>query len=149
MIKNLTLEHKRRLRSTEIIKKGDVYIRYDIYYPDRGKITPAKYSIGKLVHYYEPGGYQFWRRLHTKKPKKGSTTAPASSTAPVTIVQFKYNGTKRLVQLIKMDKSYLKGLDITIGRDQKRRYQFKSFLRSRIYDDPLLAHFGPIDDFKG
>jgi hypothetical protein len=139
----IKLDNHRQLKPNEIIRKGDFYTN------KMGEVYPANWSIGKTPSRF--GEYTFWRRKHTKKPATVTVATPATTkqTEPVTIVEFDYNQTSRLVQVIKLTDEHLKGLEITEGRDHKRKYQFKSFLRSRIYSGPVLAHYGPIADFKG
>ncbi len=132
----------RQLKNGETIRKDDVYqnVRNPAYV---GRVDG---SIGRLVDGYR-GDYTFWRRRHTKKV--AVKPAPKQDETPVAIVEFAYSFTPRQVQVIKMDDRYLKGLEITEGRDRKRRYQFKSFLLDRV-DEPLrLVHYGPIGNFKG
>lgn len=145
----------RQLKSNETIRAEDIY-RNEI----TGQVQPTKFSIGRTVSNYH--GYTFWRRRHTA----GSNTptriqrwrpfitpvVPTPTVAvvqdepkkPVTIVTFWYNSKFHTVQVIKLDNTYLKGLDITVNRDNKREYQFKTFRLDRVAQSHgiRLTHFG-------
>jgi hypothetical protein len=146
----MKLNNHRQLRPNEIIKKGDVVLL------DDGMTIPVYNSIGQtpaLIGHIKP--LSFYRRKHIKKqpavkpPAKVTVTKANQIQIPATIVEFYYNNTLRQMQVIKMDDTYLKGLEITRRRDNSKQYQFKSFLLGRI-DDPLrLIHYGPEADFKG
>ena len=150
MIKSL--DNYRKLKPTEKIRRGDVYV-------SRGTvnfITPVKHSIGSTpgARWYS-GHWDFYRRRHTKKVSVVSTpapvAAPVASTKPkpsVPIVSFVYHGTVRRIQVIKMDDTYLKGLEITQVREGrnlgfKNKYQFKSFRRDGISGHIWLESYGP------
>lgn len=145
----------RQLKGSEIIRAEDIYRN-----ETTGQVQPTKFSIGRTVSNYH--GYTFWRRRHTaasSTPKRVQrwrpTVAPVVPTPtvvkvpqdepkkPVTIVTFEYNGTKHTVQVIKLDTTYLKGLDITV-KDYKYHYQFKTFRLDRVNQSYgiRLTHFG-------
>ena len=145
MIKSL--DNYRKLKPTEKIRRGDVYV-------SRGTvnfITPVKHSIGSTPGSRWYSYWDFYRRRHTKKVSVVSTpapvAAPVASTKPkpsVPIVSFVYHGTVRRVQVIKMDDTYLKGLEIT-RLDRKNKYQFKSFRRDGISGHIWLESYGPAE----
>jgi hypothetical protein len=153
MSRKLTLDNKRQLKSREILREGDVYTMDN----DNEIYSMGKISYGRIVAYY-PNSFKFYRRRHTAKKtpsfsgyhlvtKAKKVVMPKESIkkANVAIVNFVYNGKHRVVQVISFNDNYLKGLEITSEYyTRKSKYQFKSFLRSKIKDGLLaLAYYGP------
>jgi hypothetical protein len=152
-MKTPNTDNHRQLKPTEPIRLRDIAKSEDmddikVVYPTTVGDTPETWP-----------GWTFWRRKHTKKSvnlrQRHPTIEPAFAMKgpvmrPVAIVEFNYySGCTHQVVVVKMDDTYLKGLDIVDTVANKRKYQFKSFLLGRIDGPILLVHFGPINDFKG
>ena len=149
MSKNL--DNYRKLKPNEFIRAEDVYVT-------KGKLSnpfPVKNSIGSTPgnsYYYN---WDFYRRRHTKKQPATLTPSMAEQLSfntgtcetkhpNVLIVSFYYHGFNRWVQVIKIDGSYLKGLEITFNRNGQKKYQFKSFLLKNILNHNItIESYGP------
>jgi hypothetical protein len=131
----IKLNNHRLLKTGEIIRKGDFYKnKHD------GEVRPVKFSInlkvGSVVgSVFYDNYYDFYRRKHTKKV--ASVTRPAvADKQPV--VNFKYNGQHREVQVIALTDRYISGLEVN-REGFKPSYQFKKFLRSRLQSSLTLV----------
>lgn len=147
-----TLDNHRQLQADEIIRKGDLYKNLA-----NGRIQPVKFSIkhtpGEQAYI---GEYNFYRRLHIRKPVITIVSKPITATVKIgkpkvtdktprfPEVKFAYPSTKRWgapmvrhVKVISLDDTYLVGLEV--GEDNS--HQFKRFLRSKIRSDIQLLKF--------
>ena len=136
----------RRVKSNDRIRVGDMF---------RGKLMSnftgvVSNGVGYLAKLYPE--YTIWRaRIGTENniiptAKIDLKTPPSFTTEKknVAVVSFYYNDTHRTVQLVSFDDTYLKGLEITVGKD-KPKYQFKCFFRSNIWRNRIsLVSFGPV-----
>ena len=130
--------HYRQLKPNETIRKGDLCKHEHSNY---GTVdTVSNFAIGKRSDTFN--GWTFWRRRHVKKSsaiKTDTSKGPHS----ITVVGFYYKGKNRVVQMIKMDDTYLKGLEMNWNKEKKKySYQFKSFLLNRIFGNVVLIHYG-------
>ncbi len=129
----------RKLKDNEKPRKGDWYCH----------IAGNMHDI-MCANSYEDvkdyPGYEFFRRRHIKVIKPKVSAVDSSKPKNVTIVSFLYNEIKRYVQVISLDEKYLKGLEITQSSENtsKLHYQFKSYLRNKIFGAIRLESYGPV-----
>jgi hypothetical protein len=143
----MNIDNHRLLKDTEIIREGDIFVSIQ----DSNFNGKVDRSIGDTVSKWKIDGWDFYRRRHIKKTVEVEKVVKVNPPKEfklknVPIVNFVYNDTLRSVVVIKMDETYLKGLEITHSRSsEKREYQFKTFRRDRITDGPFLQSFGPVE----
>lgn len=150
MSKFYVLDNHRQLKGDEIIREGDLY--KDLA---TGKVSRVHHSIGHTpsrAGYI--GTYNFYRRLHTKKPKLTiaprkpvtvSVTKPADTKTPrFPEVKFLYPSTKRWgapmerhVKVISQDDQYIVGLEVLEGGG----HQFKRFCVDKVRGEIRLIKF--------
>lgn len=152
------LDNHRQLKGDEIIREGDLY--KDL---SSGKVDKVNHSVGHTPNrQIYIGTYNFYRRLHTKKPKTVSgrsvTVSPLSSDIKVMQVKnvgtkptprfpevkFAYPSTKgwgaplvRNVKVISLDDTYLVGLEV----QTEGGHQFKRYRVDKIRGDIQLLKF--------
>jgi len=135
----IKLDNHRQLKPDEIIRKED------FYKDNLGTVRPVKWSIGMTPSRPAYKNYTFFRRKHTKKPALATSNRTVYIRIPESkpkdkypTVSFFYKSDEREVQVISMDNKYITGLEVNRSGD-KPKYQFKKFLRSRIYGDIKLV----------
>jgi len=130
----------RQLKTDEVIRTGDMYrSKFDFQ-----NVHEVRNSIGLTPSNLQLIGYTFWRARKATVTPRVATPTPAKPTTKknVTIVEFTYNGKRRRVQLISLDRQYLTGLEIT-REGSRYKYQFKKYLRYKIDNGLIrLNHFG-------
>ena len=139
----IKLDNHRRLGDTEKIRKGDFYKNMQT-----GEVCPVAYSIGRSPYDYY--GYEFYRRKHTKMPtpvvtpvRNRTVTVQKVSTKEkkrMPVVEFTYKNTTRVVSVISLNDTNLKGLEHTWNHDGTK-YQFKSFLVNRVQGPIVLTSY--------
>jgi len=132
-------QHYRKLGPDEIPKRGDYY-KFDKEVDQwSGKFSYPSRSYP---------GWQFFRRKHVAV-KATPSVAKKNPNGKLVVVEFEYPShdsgflKTREVQLIGMDSKYVTGLEITNLWNKKEgkytpKFQFKKFLRSRIYHSGII-----------